>query len=156
MYYGLLKKIENAGGKVGVPASTPTTTPKKGGGKKRNAAPVDDNDDEEATPVIKKKGRKDKKGVEAAADCELSFDPPRLSFRLTCSQLLLRTMPLSRVSLSTRARGILLLSSSHLGDGQHLLVERAPCACGESSIERTGSPSALNTRMDRERRVVAV
>lgn len=83
MYYGLLKKIENAGSKTGVSAST-SATPKKGGGKKRKAAPADDDDDEEATPAVKKKGAKNKKEAEAAADCELCSYPLRQWLRLTC------------------------------------------------------------------------
>jgi hypothetical protein len=116
MTYGLLKKIENAGGKVGASASTPTTTPKKGRAKKRKATPADEDDDEEATPVVKKKGRMSKKEAAVAADCELCSDLLRKRLQLTCSQLLLRTMPLSRVSLSTRARRTPLLSSICLGD----------------------------------------
>ncbi|GAB7323087.1 hypothetical protein MBLNU13_g05598t1 [Cladosporium sp. NU13] len=66
LYYGLLKKIENAGGKTGISASNPTTTstPKKGRAKKRKATPADEDDDEEATPVVKKKGRKDENEAE--------------------------------------------------------------------------------------------
>jgi hypothetical protein len=67
----ILKKIENAGGKIG---ATDSPTPKKGGGKKRKASPVGGEDDEEATPVSKKKGRKSKKmaetPAETAADCK--------------------------------------------------------------------------------------
>ena len=76
LYYGLLKKIENAGGKSGVSASafTQTTIPKKGRAKKRKVTPAGEDDEEEATPVVKKKGRKDKEQVEAAADCELRFN----------------------------------------------------------------------------------
>lgn len=79
MYYGLLKKIENAGGKTGVSASTSTTTPtpKKSRAKKRKATPAGEDDDDEATPVVKKKGRKDKKEVETQADCELRFNHSR-------------------------------------------------------------------------------
>jgi hypothetical protein len=118
MCYGLLKKIENAGGNAGIFASTPTTTtPKKGRVKKRKTTPVDEDDDEGVTPVVKKKSRKGKKDVEAAADHELRGDFLRLRLRLTCSQLLLRTMPLSRASLPTRARRTLLLDRSLVGDG---------------------------------------
>ena len=79
LYYGLLKKIENAGGKTGVSASTPiaTSTPKKGRVTKRKATPAGEDDDEEATPVIKKKARKDKKEVETQTDCELRFNHSR-------------------------------------------------------------------------------
>ena len=79
MYYGLLKKIENAGGKTGVSASAPTmtSTPKKGYTKKRKATPAGEDDDEEATPVVKKKGRKDKKEVETQADGELRSNHSR-------------------------------------------------------------------------------
>jgi hypothetical protein len=70
--YNILKKIENADGKIG---ATDSPTPKKGGGKKRKASPVGGEDDEEATPVSKKKGRKSKKmaetPAETAADCKL-------------------------------------------------------------------------------------
>lgn len=121
LYYGLLKKIENAGGKTSVSASTPTTTttPKKGRAKKRKATPADNDDDEEATPVVKKKGRKNNKEVEAAADCELCFDLLRQRFRLTCLQLPLRTTPTSRMRPLTRARRIPLLGSDHLDDERH-------------------------------------
>ena len=119
MYYGLLKKIENAGGKTGVSASA-SATPKKSGGKKRKAAPADDDDDdEEATPAVKKKGTKNKKEAEAAADCELCFYLLRQWLRLTCLQLLLPTMLPSRASSLTRARRTLLLGSSHLDDERH-------------------------------------
>ena len=71
MACAMMKKVENAGGKVGVAASTPT--PKKGRAKKRKANSADEDDDEEATPVVKKKGRKDTKTAEAPVDCELSL-----------------------------------------------------------------------------------
>ena len=71
MTYGILKKVENAGGKVGVAASTPTATPKKARGKKRKTTSADEEDDDESTPVIKKKGRKTNKTAEAPADCKL-------------------------------------------------------------------------------------
>jgi hypothetical protein len=152
MTYNLLKKIENAGGKVGASASTPaTTTPKKGRTKKRKATPADEDDDEEATPVVKKKGRKGKKDVETAADCELCFELLRLRLRLTRLQLLLQTMPLSRASLPTRVRRRLLLDCSPLGDEQHILFEREPCSYWKSSIERTRSSSVFDMRSDKER-----
>ena len=114
-----LKKIENAGGKIG--ASAPTSaTPKKGGGRKRKATPEEDGDDEEqAASTTKKKGRKSKKIVETPADCELSFGALPQLLRLICLQLLLRTMKLSRASLPPRARRTLLLGSSLLDDERH-------------------------------------
>lgn len=69
MTYGLLKKIENAGGKVGVAASTPTPTPKKARGKKRKSTPAGE-DDEETTPIVKKKCRKSTKSADTPVDCE--------------------------------------------------------------------------------------
>lgn len=115
LYYGLLKKIENAGGKTGVTAST-SATPKKSGGKKRKAAPADDDEDEEAIPAVKKKGDKNKKEAEAAADCELCSDLLRQWLRLTYLQLLLRKMLPSRARLPTRMMRTLLLGSDHLDD----------------------------------------
>jgi len=76
MTSSLLKKVENAGGKVGASASTPTPTPKKGRAKKRKTTSADDDDDEEPTPVVKKNGRKDKKEAEIPAGCELHSDLP--------------------------------------------------------------------------------
>lgn len=67
MFYGTLKKIEKAGGKLGggaastaSPATPASTTPKKArASKKRKASPVDENeDDEEATPATKKQSHK--------------------------------------------------------------------------------------------------
>jgi hypothetical protein len=71
-----LKKIENAGGKTGAPAST-SATPKKDGGKKRKATP---DDDEEAASSTKKKGRKGKKNAETPADCKSPLIPNDYDF----------------------------------------------------------------------------
>lgn len=82
MFYGTLKKIEKAGGKLGggaattaTPSATPAfTTPKKArASKKRKASPVDeDEDDEEATPATKKQSRKTE-AFEAASKGTLSL-----------------------------------------------------------------------------------
>ena len=82
MFYGTLKKIEKAGGKLGdgnttsaTLASTPVpTTPKKARGKKRKTTPVEEEDDEEATPIIKKQRRKMEAG-KSGSKCTCSPQP---------------------------------------------------------------------------------
>lgn len=71
MTSSVLRKIADAGGKVGENGEALTPTPKAKGGKRKAASAAEGGeDDEEASPVVKRSKGRRKKGAQATAEGE--------------------------------------------------------------------------------------
>lgn len=71
MTSSVLRKIADAGGKVGENGEAFTPTPKAKGGKRKAASAAEGGeDDEEASPVVKRSKGRRKKGAQATAEGE--------------------------------------------------------------------------------------